>query len=166
MIRLSLFISLLLTSVTVLADVQINIRGNVFVPPCTINNGQNIVVDFGNVDPGKVSTDPQNTSQGKVAKTINISCPYNSGNPWIKVTGRVDNNSLMTDMTNLRIALYQGNNTSTRLTLGEGSGSGYRVTAGLDTTTSTFTFMSVLFRNGELNGGAFSATASMSMIYN
>ncbi|EFD4923563.1 fimbrial protein, partial [Escherichia coli] len=31
MIRLSLFISLLLTSVTVLADVQINIRGNVFV---------------------------------------------------------------------------------------------------------------------------------------
>ncbi|MBS8646864.1 fimbrial protein, partial [Escherichia coli] len=26
--------------------------------------------------------------------------------------------------------------------------------------------MSVLFRNGELNGGAFSATASMSMIYN
>ncbi|MDT1413412.1 hypothetical protein RNN12_23775, partial [Escherichia coli] len=90
----------------------------------------------------------------------------NSGNPWIKVTGRVDNNSLMTDMTNLRIALYQGNNTSTRLTLGEGSGSGYRVTAGLDTTTSTFTFMSVLFRNGDLNGGAFSATASMSMIYN
>ncbi|MCV1868669.1 fimbrial protein, partial [Escherichia coli] len=115
MIRLSLFISLLLTSVTVLADVQINIRGNVFVPPCTINNGQNIVVDFSNVDPGKVSTDPQNTSQGKVTKTINISCPYNSGNPWVKVTGRVDNNSLMTDMANLRIALYQGNNMSTRL---------------------------------------------------
>ncbi|EFD4923573.1 fimbrial protein, partial [Escherichia coli] len=30
MIRLSLFISLLLTSVAVLADVQINIRGNVY----------------------------------------------------------------------------------------------------------------------------------------
>ncbi|EFO5362615.1 fimbrial protein, partial [Escherichia coli] len=30
MIRLSLFISLLLTSVTVLADVQINIRGHVY----------------------------------------------------------------------------------------------------------------------------------------
>ncbi|WP_244573287.1 hypothetical protein [Escherichia coli] len=43
MARLSLFISLLLTSVAVLADVQINIRGNVYIPPCTINNGQNIV---------------------------------------------------------------------------------------------------------------------------
>ena len=43
MIRLSLFISLLLTSVAVLADVQINIRGNVYIPPCTINNGQNMV---------------------------------------------------------------------------------------------------------------------------
>lgn len=107
MIRLSLFISLLLTSVAVLADVQINIRGNIYIPPCTINNGQNIVVDFSNVDPGKVSADPQNTSQ-EGGKTISISCPYNSGNPWIKVTGRVDNNSLMTDMTNLRIALYQG----------------------------------------------------------
>ncbi|EFH9715179.1 TPA: P fimbrial tip protein PapF, partial [Escherichia coli] len=51
MIRLSLFISLLLTSVAVLADVQINIRGNVYIPPCTINNGQNIVVDFGNINP-------------------------------------------------------------------------------------------------------------------
>ncbi|HID3899453.1 TPA: fimbrial protein, partial [Escherichia coli] len=40
MARLSLFISLLLTSVAVLADVQINIRGNVYIPPCTINNGQ------------------------------------------------------------------------------------------------------------------------------
>ncbi|HIG9860718.1 TPA: P fimbrial tip protein PapF, partial [Escherichia coli] len=51
MTRLSLFISLLLTSVAVLADVQISIRGNVYIPPCTINNGQNIVVDFGNINP-------------------------------------------------------------------------------------------------------------------
>ncbi|WP_409197164.1 fimbrial protein, partial [Escherichia coli] len=54
MIRLSLFISLLLTSVAVLADVQINIRGNIYIPPCTINNGQNIVVDFGNINPEHV----------------------------------------------------------------------------------------------------------------
>lgn len=167
MIRLSLFISLLLTSVAVLADVQVNIRGNVYIPPCTINNGQNIVVDFGDINPAIVSDDPVNTNgRGRVTKTISIYCPYNIGNPWLKVTGSVDNNSLTTDMRNLRVALYQGNNMSTRLTLGEGSGSGYRVTAGLDTATSTFTFTSVLFRRGELNGGAFSATASMSMIYN
>jgi minor pilin subunit PapF len=165
MIRLSLFISLLLTSVAVPADVQINIRGNVYIPPCTINNGQNIVVDFSNVDPGKVSTDPLSTSQGKVTNMISISCPYNSGNPWVKVTGNVDNNSLTTNIKNLRIALYQGNNTSTRLTLGDGSGDGYRLTMGLNAAGTLFTFTSVLFRTGELNGGGFSATASMSIIY-
>lgn len=74
MIRLSLFISLLLTSVAVLADVQINIRGNIYIPPCTINNGQNIVVDFGNINPEHVDN-----SRGEVTKTISISCPYKSG---------------------------------------------------------------------------------------
>ncbi|ENZ8567083.1 fimbrial protein, partial [Escherichia coli] len=56
----------------------------------------------------------------------------------------------------------------TPLTLGNGSGNGYRVTAGLDTARSTFTFTSVPFRNGSrtLNGGDFRTTASMSMIYN
>ncbi len=83
MTRLSLFISLLLTSVAVLADVQISIRGNVYIPPCTINNGQNIVVDFGNINPEHVDN-----SRGEVTKTISISCTYKSGSPWIKVTGR------------------------------------------------------------------------------
>ncbi|HBA1419725.1 TPA: P fimbrial tip protein PapF, partial [Escherichia coli] len=77
MIRLSLFISLLLTSVAVLADVQINIRGNIYIPPCTINNGQNIVVDFGNINPEHVDN-----SRGEVTKTISISCPYKSGSLW------------------------------------------------------------------------------------
>lgn len=76
MARLSLFISLLLTSVAVLADVQINIRGNVYIPPCTINNGQNIVVDFGNINPEHVDN-----SRGEVTKTISISCTYKSGSP-------------------------------------------------------------------------------------
>lgn len=167
MIRLSFFISLLLTSVAVLANVQINIRGNVYIPPCTINNGQNIVVDFGEINPEHVSDNPVNTiGRGQVTKTINIYCPYNSGNPWVKVTGSIDNNALTTNMRNLRVALYQGNNTSTRLILGEGSGYGYRVYSGLDTLTSKFTFMAVLFRTGELNGGEFNATASMSIMYN
>ena len=167
MILLSLFISLLLTSVAVLADVQINIRGNVYIPPCTINNGQNIVVDFGNINPEHVDN-----SRGEVTKTISISCPYKSGSLWIKVTGNTmgggQNNVLATNITHFGIALYQGKGMSTPLTLGNGSGNGYRVTAGLDTARSTFTFTSVPFRNGSgiLNGGDFRTTASMSMIYN
>ena len=166
MARLSLFISLLLTSVAVLADVQINLRGNVYIPPCTINNGQNIVVDFGNINPEHVDN-----SRGEITKTISISCTYKSGSPWIKVTGNAmagQTNVLATNIANFGIALYQGKGMSTPLTLGNGSGNGYRVTAGLDTARSTFTFTSVPFRNGSrtLNGGDFRTTASMSMIYN
>ncbi|EEY7535111.1 fimbrial protein [Escherichia coli] len=165
MIRLSLFISLLLTSVAVLADVQINIRGNIYIPPCTINNGQNIVVDFGNVNPEHVDN-----SGGEVTKNISISCTYKSGSPWIKVTGSAmagQTNVLATNIANFGIALYQGKGMSTPLTLGDGSGNGYRVTAGLDTARSTFTFTSVPFRSSSasLIGGEFHATANMSIIY-
>lgn len=166
MIRLSLFISLLLTSVAVLADVQINIRGNVYIPPCTINNGQNIVVDFGNINPEHVDN-----LRGEVTKTISISCPNKRGSPWIKVTGNAiggQTNVLATNITSFGIALYQGKGTATRLILGDGSGNGYRLTTGLDAANSTFTFTSVPFRNGNglLNVGDFRTSASMSLIYN
>lgn len=165
MIRLSLFVLLLLISVVVLADVQINIRGNIYIPSCTINNGQNIVVDFGNINPEHVDN-----SRGEVTKTISISCPYKSGSPWIKVTGNTmagQSNVLATNITNFGIALYQGKGTATQLILGEGAGNGYRVTTGIDMANSTFTFTSVPFRTGGvLSGGDFQTTASMSMIYN
>ncbi|HCQ3845066.1 TPA: fimbrial protein [Escherichia coli] len=167
MIRLSLFISLLLISVAVLADVQINIRGNIYIPPCTINNGQNIVVDFGNINPEHVDN-----SRGEVTKNISISCPYKSGSPWIKVVGSAmsgtQNNVLATNIANFGIALYQGTGVSIPLLLGDGSGNGYTVTAGLDSTRSTFTFTSVPFRNGNgvLSGGVFMAAANMKIVYN
>ncbi|HCQ3759158.1 TPA: fimbrial protein [Escherichia coli] len=166
MIRLSLFVLLLLTSVAVLADIQINIRGNIYIPPCTINNGQNIMVDFGNINPEQVDN-----SSGEVTKTISISCPYKRGTPWIKVTGNAmggQKNVLATNVVSFGIALYQGRGISTPLLLGDGSGNGYTVTAGLDSVNSTYTFTSIPFRNGSgvLNGGTFTATASLSLIYN
>lgn len=99
-------------------------------------------------------------SRGEVTKTISISCTYKSGSPWIKVTGNAmagQTNVLSTNITSFGIALYQGKGTATRLILGDGSGNGYRLTTGLDTARSTFTFTSVPFRNGSgtLNGGDF-----------
>lgn len=166
MIRLSLFISLLLTSGTVLADAQINIRGNVYIPPCTINNGQNIVVDFRNVNAESVDN-----LHGEITKTIGISCAYKNGSPWIKVIGNAmpgQTNVLATNITNFGIALYQGKGTTTKLILGDGAGNGYRVTAGIDVVNSTFTFTSLPFHNGSaaLSGGYFQTTASMSALYN
>lgn len=53
MIRLSLFISLLLTSVAVLADVQINIRGNVYTQNLTI--GSRLYGESSKIQPGVLS---------------------------------------------------------------------------------------------------------------
>lgn len=47
MTRLSLFISLLLTSVAVLADVQINIRGNVYIPHAPLITGRILLLILG-----------------------------------------------------------------------------------------------------------------------
>ena len=166
MIRSLLFMLFFLSSGIALADAQVNIIGNIVIPSCTINNGQNIVVDFGNVNPEAVDN-----SSGGVTKTISISCPYNSGTPYVKVTGSAmgqADNVLATNLSNFGIALYQGEDTSTKLILGEGAGNGYIVSSGIDTALSTFTFTSVPFRNGNaaLGGGSFQTTANMSIIYN
>lgn len=168
MIRLSLFISLLLTPVAVLADdVLINISGEVYIPPCTINNGQNIVVDFGDINPAAV-----NNKDGAIEKSVSVSCPYKGGTPWIKLTGTYlsaqNNNVLKTNIDGFGIALYQGKGTATRLIFGDGTEkNGFRVLDGLDSAGVTFTFTSMPFQYGSgiLNGGHFEATANMSLIY-
>lgn len=166
MIRSLFFMSLLIISDSVLADAQINIKGNIYIPSCVINNGQSILVDFGNIN-----TESVDNSHGEITKTINISCAYKNGLPWVKVIGNAMSgqaNVLATNITDFGIALYQGKGTTAQLILGEGAGNGYRVTTGIDAVNSTFTFTSLPFHNGSgaLSGGDFQTTASMSVIYN
>ncbi|HCH9097553.1 TPA: fimbrial protein [Salmonella enterica] len=153
-------------------DVTVNITGEIIVPPCTVNNGQAIEVDFGDIPVSDVAN-----SRYRQKKDVPVKCTYYQGTPYIRVTGSqltgAGTHVLRTDISNFGIALYQGDGVSTPLRLGNGTSNGseyigYPVTSGLNGTSSgTFTFTAVPFKTGsaELSAGAFIATASMSITY-
>lgn len=163
---------LLLTSAQALAvDVQIKITGTIQIPPCLVNEGRQIVVDFKDVSVTDVANE---RNRRKV--DVPFRCSYSQGTAYVKVTGTQlgsNTNVLKTDVSNFGIALYQGDGTATKLVLGDGKHNGmdsigYPITTGLSGKESgTFTFTAVPFKEGnkELTAGAFQASANMSISY-
>ncbi|EIE3257565.1 fimbrial protein, partial [Escherichia coli] len=165
---------LLLASAQVPAvDVPVKITGTILIPPCTVNDGKTIEVDFGDVS----VTDVDNTrNQQKV--TVPVKCSYAQGTAYVKVAGvqlGSNTNVLKTNVDNFGIALYQGVGTETKLVLGDGKHNGqdsigYPIEKGLTGSgqeNGTFTFTAVPFKegNGTLNAGKFEASANMSISY-
>lgn len=159
---------LLLTSAQALAeDVPINITGTIQIPPCQVNDGKTIVVDFGDVSVADVANE---RNRRKV--TVPVKCSYAQGTAYVKVTGtQLSNNTnvLKTDVDNFGIALYQGDGTVTKLLLGNGPNSfGYPIQTGLSgKENGAFTFTAIPFKEGnkDLMAGAFVASANMSITY-
>jgi minor pilin subunit PapF len=155
---------------------NVYIKGEIFIPPCKINNDQPIDISFGKVATHKV--DGVNYAQ---IKSVNLTCDYYSGTPYVMIYGDLavgaHDNVLATkgaSANNMGIALYQGNGTGVPMNIGFGEGGfgqyGYEITQGLSATgvaTSTFTFTSVPFKygSGELEAGYFNASASMVITY-
>lgn len=165
--------SLLLTSAQALAvDVPIKITGTIQIPPCQVNDGKTIVVDFGDVSVTDVANE---RNRRKV--TVPVKCSYAQGIAYVKVTGTQlgsNTNVLKTDVDNFGIALYQGDGTAVKLVLGDGTAHngqgpiGYPIQTGLSGKESgTFTFTAIPFKEGnkELAAGAFQASANMSISY-
>ncbi|EGO4172708.1 fimbrial protein [Escherichia coli] len=163
---------LLLTSISTPAiDVPVKITGVIQIPPCQINDGKDIVVDFGDVSVVDVANEH---NRRKV--TVPIKCSYVQGAVYVKVMGAQlgsNNNVLKTNIDNFGIALYQGDGTATKLFLGEGAHNGqnsigYLVQTGLSgKENGSFTFTAVPFKEGnnDLVTGAFTASANMSISY-
>ncbi|HDC1420164.1 TPA: fimbrial protein [Salmonella enterica] len=153
-------------------DVTVNITGEIVIPPCTVNNGQIIEVNFGDIPVSDVTN-----NRYRQRKDVNVICTYYQGTPYIKVTGAqltgAASHVLKTNINNFGIALYQGDGVGTPLVLGNGTSNGNEyigspITSGLSGTSSgTFTFTAVPYKVGsaELSAGAFSSTASMSITY-
>ncbi|EBC2882955.1 fimbrial protein [Salmonella enterica] len=158
-------------------DVNIKITGEIFIPPCKINNNALVTVSF-----GKIPLQTVDGAQSAVSKTLDVSCDYYQGTPYIVVEGRAitgvaDNNVLETTGDNagrLGIALYQGNGVDSSAPLKIGSGGdkgtfGYPVIRGLSVTggSGQFTFTAVPWKksNAALQAGQFNATATMSISY-
>ncbi|PVZ88854.1 fimbrial protein [Serratia sp. S1B] len=164
----------LLTSVPgYTVDTMINISGTVYIPPCNVNGGNTITVDF-----GQVSILNVNGVSGAKPTTIPIKCNYYRGTPHVQVIATqlagAPSNVLKANAgsnQNFGIALYMGNsvNSSNPLPL-NGTGNGYPINQGMtniNSADSNFTFTSVPYKTGAavLSAGAFNATATMAITY-
>ncbi|MGL4434149.1 MAG: fimbrial protein [Plesiomonas shigelloides] len=151
-----------------------NFTGTLIIPNCTVTVNSGNAITFGNFEIQNI-----NNVNGAVQSTVALECPYSVGTPYITVTGAElsgssSGNVLATDKNGLGIALYQGSsvNDSNKLLLGAGAnGNGNPITTGLEginSSTGTFTFTSVLWTADytKLTPGAFTAAATLSVIYN
>ncbi|EGM1627835.1 fimbrial protein [Salmonella enterica] len=160
-------LSLCYSGSSIAVDFPITIFGNVQASPCDINNGQKIVVDF-----GELYTEED---QDFPAKTVDLtfSCISYAGSPYIKITGNsYSEHILKTNIDKFGIALYQGKGTSVPLKIGEGNAKGgrnvgYRITNGLNEHTFSFTAKPVWYSEytDEPASGSFSASATVSIVY-
>ncbi|TNV16820.1 fimbrial protein [Buttiauxella sp. B2] len=182
--RMTLILSALAGGLTLLSspiraeDIPIKITGTVQVPPCKINNNTDFNVPFGKISLQKV--DGRNYAQ---PTTVEVSCEYFKGRPYIRLSGGTGqlsgapDNVLKTTGANpetLGIALYQGDSVDTSSPLKIGAGEqgqlGYEIKKGLsasNTQKSQFTFTAVPYKLGsaDLNAGTFSASITMSISY-
>lgn len=107
-------------TVGVQASDNLQFKGNLIVPDCTINNGNLIETNFGNIEIQTLST--ANTGYNWETIRVPVNCPYNLGKPKIKITGSqasVAQNSIKTskyDTEKLVIYLHQG----TKENIGQG----------------------------------------------
>ncbi|HDW7645099.1 TPA: fimbrial protein [Escherichia coli] len=152
-------------------DISVDITGVIQVPPCQVNNGKVIEVNFGDISVTDVSN-----QRHRRKVIIPITCGYAQGIAYVKVTGLPlgsNKNVLMTNIKNFGIALYQGDGITQKLMLGEGRSDGnetigYPIETGISgKENGTFTFTAVPYKDGnsELKTGGFSATANISIRY-
>ncbi|MDM2857124.1 fimbrial protein [Citrobacter sp. Cpo071] len=158
-------------------EVTVSIEGNIYIPPCKINDDAVVNVSF-----DKISLQKVDGVQSAVIRTLNLTCTSYQGTPYIVVSGNAmgnvaDNNVLDTTGENagrLGIALYQGSGVDTSFPLKIGVGGykgvfGYPVARGLtgNGASGQFTFTAVPWKgnNTVLQAKKFSATMTMSISY-
>lgn len=166
------FVSLLLTSIKVAAmDIPVQITGEILVPPCQINKGKVIDVDFGNISATSISS-----AHNWRKIDVPVSCEYANGSAYVKIIGPQMNNNrnvLQTSIKNFGIALYQGDGNTTELILGdgeyrEGESIGYPIQTGLvGKENGVFTFTAIPFKDAEKNIsiGSFISSARIEITY-
>lgn len=170
--------AMLLSAPLMALDVPIKITGTVYIPPCKIKNDTDFKVSFGKIALQKV--DGKNYAK---PTTVEVSCQYFQGKPYIRLSGGTGqlsgapDNVLKTigaNPTALGIALYQGGSVDLQNPLKLGAGVqgqyGYEITKGLSAVnapSSQFAFTAVPYKysNTELKAGTFTASVTMSISY-
>lgn len=153
-------------------DINVNITGEVYIPPCIINNNQVINIDF-----GKINISDIDGYKNFETVSIPISCNRFQGVPHIKVSGQLldgaPDNVLSTNTPFLGVALYTGEGVdeSNRIKVGGGStGYGNKINEGLSpigTEIGKLTLTAVPYTSNRyaLGTGQFKSSALISMTY-
>ena len=156
---------------TTIEEKQIRITGDVYIPPCVINNGQSIDFDFGDMQILKI--DGRNYAK---SLSFPVVCSYSQGAPYIKVVANhLDGaplNVLATGINGFGISLNFSNSVSSvyPLYVSETTGSGYPITAGFTNSNAnasrlTITAVPYKLNNITLNAQSFSVTATITVVY-
>ncbi|HBB6350187.1 TPA: fimbrial protein, partial [Escherichia coli] len=158
MLRKFIFLFVLFTFVNSVraVDVPVRIYGTIIIPPCEINSGEPVNVDFGNVQEEKINS---RTYDKKII--VPVRCPYHQGGVSLTITAAsiIENADVVaTDIEGLGILLYEeGNNKPLSLNNAATISTGLR---GKGEEYSDFTFIASLYKYGKnkLKKGVFRAT--------
>lgn len=82
-----MLLAVLFSAVSVQAEDNLRFKGNLIIPNCTINNGNPVETDWGNVEIQTLGN-PNTTSHEKEL-SISVKCPYALGTPKMKLSGSV-----------------------------------------------------------------------------
>ncbi|HCQ3677697.1 fimbrial protein [Escherichia coli] len=165
MLRKFIFLFVLFTFVNSVraVDVPVRIYGTIIIPPCEINSGEPVNVDFGNVQEEKINS---RTYDKKII--VPVRCPYHQGDVSFTITAAsiIENADVVaTDIEGLGILLYEeGNNKPLSLNNAATISTGLR---GKGEEYSNFTFIASLYKYGKnkLKKGVFRATVMIDIYY-
>lgn len=154
-------------------DLTVNIKGEIYEPPCKINGDANFDIGFEKIPLNKING--RNFSR---TKTVNLECTNYIGTPYIKLTSSqtLDSDNILktsgVNSSSLGIALYQGDSVDIAypLKIGNGAGNGYEIKRGLtskNNKNSQFTFTAVPYKKSgsTLLSGKFTASVTMTVQY-
>lgn len=165
MLRKFIFLFVLFTFVNSVraVDVPVRIYGTIIIPPCEINSGEPVNVDFGNVQEEKINS---RTYDKKII--VPVRCPYHQGDVSLTITAAsiIENADVVaTDIEGLGVLLYEeGNNKPLSLNNAATISTGLR---GKGEEYSNFTFIASLYKYGKnkLKKGVFRATVMIDIYY-
>ncbi|EGK2927634.1 fimbrial protein [Escherichia coli] len=165
MLRKFIFLFVLFTFVNSVraVDVPVRIYGTIIIPPCEINSGEPVNVDFGNVQEEKINS---RTYDKKII--VPVRCPYHQGDVSLTITAAsiIENADVVaTDIEGLGILLCEeGNNKPLSLNNAATISTGLR---GKGEEYSNFTFIASLYKYGKnkLKKGVFRATVMIDIYY-
>ncbi|HBM9845863.1 TPA: fimbrial protein [Escherichia coli] len=165
MLRKFIFLFVLFTFVNSVRAVNVPVRiyGTIIIPPCEINSGEPVNVDFGNVQEEKINS---RTYDKKII--VPVRCPYHQGDVSLTITAAsiIENADVVaTDIEGLGILLYEeGNNKPLSLNNAATISTGLR---GKGEEYSNFTFIASLYKYGKnkLKKGVFRATVMIDIYY-